>query len=78
MTQMMQNINMPCQAKYKGDNVELKQINGDKATIRIKHAAYYLDYDKEVPASLVFPIEEHTHDIDSFNRCCQICGKYCG
>lgn len=69
---------LPCQVKYKGSNVELKSIDADTAVIRIKHAGYWHDYDKKVLLADLQPIAEHKHDIDSFNKCCQICGLYCG
>jgi hypothetical protein len=63
------------QVNYKGRNVQLKSIDNDKAVIRIKHAGYWLDYDKTVSLLEIEEIPEHTHDFDSFNKCCQICGE---
>ena len=70
---------LPCQVYYPADkrNVELKEIKGDKAIIRLKFAGYWHNYDKEVLLSELIPIPEHKHDIDSFNGHCQVCGKYC-
>ncbi len=69
---------LPCQVKYKGSIVQLKKIVGQVATVRFKHAGYWHDYDKDVNVSDLTLIPDHKHDIDSFNRCCQICGLYCG
>ena len=70
---------LPCQVYYPADkrNVELKEIKGDKAIIRLKFAGYWHNYDKEVLLSELMPISEHKHDVDSFNGHCQVCGKYC-
>ena len=70
---------LPCQVYSVTEkrNVELKEIKGEKAIIRLKFAGYWHNYDKEVPVSDLSVIPEHVHDIDSFNGHCQICGKYC-
>lgn len=71
---------MPCQVKFKGIFVELKSIDkvANTAIIRIKHAGYWHDYDKKVLLADLQKIEEHQHKPDSFNKCCQVCGLYCG
>lgn len=68
---------LPCMVKYKGHGHKLEKIAGEICTIRIAHAAYYLDYDKNVHVSELSLFEPHEHDVDSFNGHCQICGLYC-
>jgi len=71
----IENIQLPIQVKYQNKSVELKQIVGNIATIRIKHAAYYLDFDKTCYLSELEVYPAHVHNIDSFNKCCRICGQ---
>ena len=68
---------LPCMVKYQGYGRKLKKIEGEMCTIRIAHAAYYLDYDKNVHVSELELFKPHDHDVDSFNGHCQICGLYC-